>query len=374
MNTLTGADLLAVLHSRHAFEPVAQPGHRGQLYVPFEKLVGGRHEALLSDSFRATERVALIGPIGSGKSSLLEYVTRAGAEQLAPIWVSVGHESDVILRDPSEFARHLILEVIRWARDSRTMTVEQRHAILNQTTSTLPTTSRTVRQDFSLSLALGWLEPGISREVEETVAVPPVERARGEFITSLDRLVDLVRSDLGRVPILLIDDSDRWLRLDGNVRDAVLEGFFVDTCRMLAERNWAVAMAIHPDYCSTTAYRTAAGNGYFTIQRGMPTLETPAVLGSLLAARARSVAEDENEYRSLREGRDPIPPVAVPADAAFENGCDVLLHKYYEGSDRNLRAVLTVVQQALSEAVGLGETRITVAALRESALSLAFKP
>ena len=53
--------------------------------------------------------------------------------------------------------------------------------------------------------------------------------------------------------------------------------------------------------------RAAAGNGYFTTQRGMPTLETPEVLGRLLAARVQSVAEDENEYLSLNEGRDPHP-------------------------------------------------------------------
>jgi energy-coupling factor transporter ATP-binding protein EcfA2 len=348
--------------------------------VPFEELVGGHHETLLADAFQTTERVALIGPIGSGKSSLLEYVTSTSTststspEALAPIWISVGHESDEMLRDPPEFARHLILEVVRWARDSRAMGEEQRRAILAQTTPTLPTASRTHREDFSLKLALGWLEPGISSEVEETVANPAVERARSEFITSLDRLVDLIRTDLGRVPILLIDDSDRWLRLDGSVRDAVLQGFFIDTCRMLAERNWAVAMAVHPDYCSTSAYREAAGNGYFTVQHGMPDLATPDVLGRLFAARIQSVAEDEHEYRSLDRGEYPISPIAVPPDAVFEDGFEALLHRYYERSDRNLRAVLTVVQQALIEAIGLGEIRISTASLRESSLGLAFGP
>jgi hypothetical protein len=192
--------------------------------VPFEELVGGGHESPLADAFQATQRVGNIGPIGSGKSSLIEYVTTAGANDLAPIWISVGHEAGDMLRDPPEFARHLILEVLRWARDSRAMGDEQRRAILAETTPTLPTTTRTHRQDFSLKLALRWLDPAIGDEVEETVADPAVERARTDFIASLDRLVDLIREDLRRVPIVLIDDSDRWLRLDGRVRDALLEG------------------------------------------------------------------------------------------------------------------------------------------------------
>jgi hypothetical protein len=374
LNAFAGAELLAVLHQRQAFAPVAQPGYRSHLYVPFEELVGGRHESLLADAFQATQRVGVIGPIGSGKSSLIEYVTTAGADALAPIWISVGHEADEILRDPPEFARHLILEVVRWARDSRAMGEEQRRAILAETTPTLPTTTRTHRHDFSLKLALGWLEPSIGDEVEETVADPAIERARGDFIASLDRLVDLIREDLGRVPIVLIDDSDRWLRLDGRVRDALLEGFFVDTCRMLAERNWAVAMAIHPDYCSTRAYREAAGNGYFTIQHGMPELKAPDALRHLFAVRIQSVAEAESEFIALEEGIQPIPPVAVSIDDVFEEGFEHLLHEYYEARERNLRAVLTVAQQALLEAIGLNEERITLASLREAALGLAFEP
>jgi hypothetical protein len=326
LNGLAGAELLAVMQARQAFAPVAQPGYRTHLYVPFEELVGGRHESLLRESFENTQRVALIGPIGSGKSSLIEYVTSTGADVFAPIWISVGHESDEMLRDPPEFARHLIREVVRWARDSQTMADEQRRALLAETTPTLPTVMHAQRQDFSLKLALGWLNPGFSHEVEETVADPAVERNRGEFVASLDRLVELIRDDLDRVPIVIIDDSDRWLRLDGTLRDALLDGFFVDTCRMLAERNWAVAMAIHPDYCATRGYREGAGNGYFTVQHGMPQLESPTALRQLFAVRIQSVAEAENEYRALEEGVDPISPITVEVLDVFEEGFDALLH------------------------------------------------
>ncbi|MGZ6662724.1 MAG: SRPBCC family protein [Solirubrobacteraceae bacterium] len=43
-----------------------------------------------------------------------------------------------------------------------------------------------------------------------------------------------------------------------------------------------------------------------------------------------------------------------------------------EASDQNLRAVLTVAQQALLEMVGLGEELVSLASLRDAALGLAF--
>jgi hypothetical protein len=171
---------------------------------------------------------------------------------------------------------------------------------------------------------------------------------------------------------VIIDDSDRWLRLDGAPRDTLLEGFFTDTGRMLAERNWAVAMAIHPDYCAARGFREAAGNGYFTVQHGMPQLDSPEALQHLFAFRIQSVADAENEFRALEEGIDPIPPIRVEVAEVFEEGFDALLHEYYQASEQNLRAVLTVAQQALLEMVGMGEEIISVASLREAALGLAF--
>jgi hypothetical protein len=143
---------------------------------------------------------------------------------------------------------------------------------------------------------------------------------------------------------------------------------------MLAERNWAVAMAIHPDYCSKHGYREAAGNGYFTIQHGMPQLEAPEALRHLFAVRIQSVAAAENEFAALETGIHPIPVIAVSVSDVFEDDFESLLHEYYEASGQNLRAVLTVVQQALMETVGMGEEVITIASLREAALGLAYSP
>jgi hypothetical protein len=333
--------------------------------------VGGGSETWLTEAFQTTQRVALIGPIGSGKSSMIEYVTKRHTDVFAPFWISVGHESGEMLCDPPEFARNLIRDVVRWARDSRAMSADERQAVLAETTPTLPTTTRSHKQDFSLKMALGWLEPAMGETVEETVADPAVDRSRDDFIDSLDRLVDLVRVDLQRVPVLILDDSDRWLRLEGRVREGLLDGFFSDTCRMLSERNWAVVMAIHPEYCSNDQFRAAARNGYFTNQRQMPEIDSSDGIRRLFQARIQSVAEAANELVAYEEGIYPIPPVVVTTADVFEEGFEVALYDYYQASDRNVRAVLTVAQQALQEILGMNEELVTVAALREAALALA---
>ena len=102
----------------------------------------------------------------------------------------------------------------------------------------------------------------------------------------------------------------------------------------------------------------------------MPALDNSEALRRLFAARIQSVAEAENELAALEEGVHPIPPITVAETDVFEDGFDALLHEYYQASDQNLRAVLTVAQQALMETVGMGEEIVTTASLREAALAL----
>lgn len=126
----------------------------------------------------------------------------------------------------------------------------------------------------------------------------------------------------------------------------------------------------------TTAATAGSGkpprNGYFTIQLGIPSFDSPEGLRRLFAARIQWVAEAENEFAALEQGIYPIPAITVRESDVFEDGFDTLLHEYYEASEQNLRAVLTVAQQALLGTVGMGEDVVTTASLREAALALAI--
>lgn len=369
MTPLAGIELLRELDAAHAFDPVALPGQRTLLYVPFEELVGGRHESRVFEALDHTHRIALVAPIGAGKSSLVEYVVTSGAEAFAPIWVSAGDEDAAVLTDPPEFARLVIRETVGWARGIRAMTEDDRQAFLRETSRTLPSRSRVHRQALSLKLALGWIEPGMTDEVQETLADPEIDRNRGDFIDSLDRLVELIHDDLGRTPVLIIDDSDRWLRLPTQNREALLDAFFAETCRMLAERNWAVVMAAHPEYCAAQAFRAAMANGYFDLELHVPHIADANAIRKLFDVRIGLIVEAASARQALEAGE---PPPAEGGDAAhvFEEGFEAILLDSYRARDRNLRALLTVAQQALQEAIGKDKPLVSNAALREAALAI----
>ena len=316
-----------------------------------------------------------MGPIGSGKSSLIEYVFGQGDDDLAPIWVEAAHQDESVLTDPPEFARNLIRAIVGWAREAGAMDEGDRRAFLEQTSRTLPNRTQSSKQSSSFKLALRWIGPEWAREVAETMADPEIERGREDFIASLDRLVDLIVEDLGRTPVVVIDDSDRWLRLESGRRDPLLTAFFTDTCRMLAERNWVLVMAIHPEYCATAAFRTAAANGYFNVQLGVPMIDRSEAIRAIFDARIRTLSNALAETNLLEAGIsaadiDGVRTASV--DDVFEPGFETILFEFYAANEGNLRTVLTVAQQATQEAIGLGESMVSAASVREATLALAL--
>lgn len=67
-------ELIAALRSEAAFDPTPLPEDLAALHVPFDQLLGDeRVERGLRDAARAAERIAVVGAMGSGKSSVLSY-------------------------------------------------------------------------------------------------------------------------------------------------------------------------------------------------------------------------------------------------------------------------------------------------------------
>jgi hypothetical protein len=154
-------------------------------------------------------------------------------------------------------------------------------------------------------LAAKWIEPSWSREIQETLADPEVERSGADLIASLDRLVEFIY-EVGRTPVVVVDDSDRWLNTSADHRDEILEGFFRETARMLAERNWGVLLAVHPEYYAAPSFRQAVGEGFLNSQREVPRLPDADVLMRLVEARIARRAEDADE-ESLAAAADAEP-------------------------------------------------------------------
>jgi hypothetical protein len=361
---VAGNDLLRLLEATHAFDPVALPGYRTSLYVEFETLTGDACETHLAAAVENAQRVAVIGPVGSGKSSLIEYVFGSRLNRLAPMWVSAAHEAESTLIDPVEFARHVIRQIARWAAEVGAMSsAEERDTIASSARSYAGFTSTRTE---TIGVKLGkWIEPSWAREIQETLANPEVERSGAQLLASLDDLVTFVYEQ-GLTPVVIVDDSDRWLTTSAKSRDALLGAFFGETARMLAERNWGVVLAVQPEYCAAPAFRRTLAEGFLDSQVSVPALPNPAALRLILDERVVRRARDADED-ARGQGES-----AVFGDVrfldVFEPEAEAILFDRYR--DGNLRPVLTVSHQALCEAVRVGDEKIFNRALREMVLAL----
>jgi len=87
------AERLVALQEAHAFDPFPVREDLGIYHVPFGRLVGTNHaEETLLDACRRSERVAIVGDSGTGKSSLTASVLGPLAEGVAPVLVPVAVE------------------------------------------------------------------------------------------------------------------------------------------------------------------------------------------------------------------------------------------------------------------------------------------
>lgn len=349
----------------HAFDPVALPGQRGAVFVPFESLTGEQVESKLREGAVTAARVSVVGPIGSGKSSAIEYALETTDHQLAVMWISAAHEGRETLIDAVEFARHVIRQIVRWAHDSGSLTSEEQRSALLSSSRLHSATSETRSTSIGLKLALGWLEPSWADEVKRTLADPEVDRLRSDFVDSLDRLVALLY-ERGFTPVVVVDDFDRWVNTTSGDTKPVLAAFFDNTVRMLAERNWSLVLAIQPEYASLSEYRRAVEQGFLASQVEIPLLPSSDVLKAIFDERVRRAVESENERRTA-QGLDELE--VVGAEGVFEDRFELQLYARYE-QDANLRPVFTIADQALREAVRAGESTVLCAALADVAVAI----
>jgi len=92
-------ELIIALRREAAFDPTPLPEDLAALHVPFDQLGDeDRVERALQEAAAAAERIALVGAMGSGKSSVLSY-TLTPARGFAALPISVAPESDETVTD-----------------------------------------------------------------------------------------------------------------------------------------------------------------------------------------------------------------------------------------------------------------------------------
>lgn len=323
---------LIELHAAHAFEPAPRRSSLHQLHVEFDDLTGAPTcEAPLLAALTSGQRVALVGSSGSGKTSVTEWVLGPLREGVAPIHVPVSIEDPAIATSPSEFARHLVAIVRRWVMSG----LPKDSGLASRVG---PTGSN---QSQRFTLAPSWMGAKVELGYELKQAVDDEPSTAGERIEQARQLLDIIESNELR-PVLVLDDTDRWLSPSWDNSQEVRSGFFRKVVRVIAEElDAAAVVAVHPDYLLDPDYQAAAG--FLDARVDVPRLPGPGAVEQLLAQRTR-VALNHDDVAGL-----------VTAEA-----CKAL-YDHYSASPNVRVAVLQIAHLALTLAVDDDSTNINEA-------------
>lgn len=283
---MTRAALEAVVESS-AFDSFPRFEDLWRFHVPFDTLTDTKaYEAVVAAAVRRAERVAVVGPSGSGKSSLMSFVAGPLEEGLAPIRVPVRTESDKVVTDTRAFAQHVLATVARRSREAELIGDAERDVLLAAASDRVVPVS--ARRSFRASLTVPFwlLQGGVAAEVASAAGVDAgFPRSGAEVLEQLGKVLELIVGH-GLLPLLVIDDSDSWLRVPGGAnRSRIASQFFRHTPRFLAELPCSAMFGVHEQYRTLPGYEEASD--VFNAEVELPALGEDGV-GRILGERVRS--------------------------------------------------------------------------------------
>lgn len=325
-------ELIEELRAAAAFDATPLPENLAALHVPFDELLSEeKTEGELRKAAQAEGRIALVGAMGAGKSSVLSYALTP-AEGFAPLPISVAPESDETVTDPGRFAQHVVRVISAWATEVEMLSKGQRDELLRSVAESRVIPARSKQTHAGISLQLPWLAKGeFARDVRRELAPAiEVERSAVEYLDSLKRLMQLVRT-IELQPVLVIDDSDRWLRR-GEPRPDIVGAFFGRIVRELARLETGLVIAVHENYLDLDEYRDSTV-GVINTRIDVPGLAEEGQLARILDHRVQVMGGGKSSAQIL--------------DAS---GLARLWQFYADECDQSLRKTLQIAHTALSEA------------------------
>ena len=343
--------LLERLDAERAFLPRRRFDELVEDHVAFDDLNDrGSTERDVERLIVADEGViAVVGPSGSGKSSVIAAVTTRLPERFAPVRVRVAALGDEV-RDPDAMVVHVLREVRQHAFGAQ-LTKEQRRTLEKATAS------RRTRVGPQARASLATILPGFTPELRGELTSARLDeeyaRDRTDALAALGRLRGMFEAH-DRIPVLIMDDTDAWLRgpAGGADPDPDVAGLFFQRtiARFAREQELSVVVAVHDTYRKTAGYEQA--RQVFAGEIEVPELTRPA-----------------EALRTILQRRIARSQVEASVDEVLEDPAVVRLEAEYDNGARDLRRVLRVTDTALSGAGPPFPERLTAAHVRAAAIA-----
>lgn len=323
-------EVLRALRAHRAFTPAPRQAELPDVYVKFDDLIGcGRFDSALAAALRAGQRVQIVAPSGAGKSSIIQSVLNPLTDGVLPISVPVAFDQPEVATEPMVFIAHLLTRIRREA-------------------TALDPGARVARghvKETTSRLGAEWGVPGGPK----LLAARDVKRVfEAQATTSSDRLEQLhdvlttVKAhDL--MPVLVLDDTDKWIRVAVDDAGERRRAFFTRIPRLLAEHiDAAVVLSVHPDYLTDPGY-----------QIGREFLEDVITLPQLPSVAALSMVMERRVGVALGQ----IP--ASLADIIAPEGLAHLFDYYRSQGEPSIRGhVVANVHRALAHALDADAERV----------------
>ena len=337
--------LLQHLQEARAFDSSPLRHDLGVYHVPFSEL--GSDEApeqTLVSAVRRAERLMIVGPSGSGKSSLIEYALGPMVERIAPILVPVAGESGDVVTNVQAVSGMIIQQIVQ--HEGRTDT--ERKKVLRWASSQRPLDSKV--RTSSVSVGITWmgidLRTEIKRQVPNNTVLPNTASGTLEIVDQL--LATIQKDDL--MPVLVFDDTDRWFqRVDArdSIHNDYAMGFFGNVLTEFRQLKAGMVVAVHNNYLENSQLKNYIDN-VVENRVTIPTLRSVGALGKVIMSRVEvhCSPSDSDDISSLDE--------VMTMDAL-----DELYQLYQKDFFGSLRMVVRRMHGALADACNGGFEIIT---------------
>lgn len=348
-------DQILALDDARAFEATHRFEDLALFHVEFDRFTPAEGtEAILRRMASSRGRVAVIGPSGSGKSSLMTHVLGPFAEGLPegliPLRIPVGGEADETVSERVPFVRHVIGTLLYLA-SPEALTEHQRTRIEQNLAGLPQRAGREVTRSYSLGTPIWLANAQIAREVRTATAALPRSLSTADAIHELQLVVDLFRAH-DTEPFLVFDDSDAWLSVAGEDSTPLANAFFGENVDMLArETDCGFVVAVHNQYTDLSSYRTVRAQFSAQIQLPPDGLETTRAIAAVLERRI-TLAGVESQ----------------PSDIFEHDALDLLVARF--GETHNLRETVRGADWSVQHARADGSESVDRATMRKALTEL----